>query len=273
MSQAKPASVDSICELLESGQPEQALEALERLQAESGPEETDPVVDFLGGVARMDLGRSREAAELLKRAVEADPEDPEFRTNYAWALFRSVEFNAAREALAPVLALDEKDSESVYLQGLLAERAEDWESAEQAFQAAATLDPERFPAPNRLSEAEFRSCLQEAMDRLPEDFGRHLEQVAVIVEPLPSEALLRADDPPFEPDDLLGLFTGPTVGEIGSFESVPDGPPRILLFQKNLERACKDEDQLREEIAVTIYHELGHYLGLDEEEIAAIDLG
>ena len=50
-------------------------------------------------------------------------------------------------------------------------------------------------------------------------------------------------------------------------------PPRILLFQRNLERQSRDLEDLRSEIAVTLYHELGHYLGLDEGELIAIDLG
>ena len=49
-------------------------------------------------------------------------------------------------------------------------------------------------------------------------------------------------------------------------------PPRIHLFQRNLERFAVDREELQEEIAVTLYHELGHYLGLDEEELEELDL-
>ena len=51
------------------------------------------------------------------------------------------------------------------------------------------------------------------------------------------------------------------------FSAGGDLPPRIVLFKRNLERAAQDAEELREEIGVTVRHELAHYLGLDEEEI------
>ena len=49
-------------------------------------------------------------------------------------------------------------------------------------------------------------------------------------------------------------------------------PPRILLFQRNLERYARDEAELRREIARTLHHELAHYLGFGEEDMAELDL-
>jgi predicted Zn-dependent protease with MMP-like domain len=103
------------------------------------------------------------------------------------------------------------------------------------------------------------------MDELPERFARHLEDVAVSVEDLPSEDVLQAEQPPLDPA-LLGLFVGTPRTEKSVFT---EGglPPRILLFQRNLELNAVDEHELRDEIAITLRHELGHYLGLDEDEI------
>jgi len=112
-----------------------------------------------------------------------------------------------------------------------------------------------------------------AIDRLPERFRRHLDQVAVTVEELPSDAVLQDDEPPLNPEDLIGLFVGPTLAELGSYGLTAELPPRILLFKRNLERLALELDELAEEIAVTLYHELGHYLGLDEDELVQIDLG
>jgi predicted Zn-dependent protease with MMP-like domain len=103
------------------------------------------------------------------------------------------------------------------------------------------------------------------MDALPERFREHLDAVAVTVEELPSEEILRAEQPPLDPE-LLGLFVGTPRTEDSVF-GAGDLPARILLFQRNLERYALDEDELLDEIAVTLRHELGHYLGLDEEEI------
>ena len=65
-------------------------------------------------------------------------------------------------------------------------------------------------------------------------------------------------------DDTLGLFTGTEFAEQGR---VPM-PPQIILFLENLwDFAEEDEDVFREETRTTFLHELGHYLGLDEDEL------
>ena len=65
--------------------------------------------------------------------------------------------------------------------------------------------------------------------------------------------------------DTLGLFTGAEFAEEGN---VPL-PPQIILFLENLwDFAEGDEVFFREEVRTTFLHELGHYLGLDEDEIA-----
>ena len=51
-----------------------------------------------------------------------------------------------------------------------------------------------------------------------------------------------------------------------------EAPPRILLFQRNLERFARDEAELRREIARTLHHELAHYLGFAEDEMVGLDL-
>ena len=68
-----------------------------------------------------------------------------------------------------------------------------------------------------------------------------------------------------------------TGGEVARF-TLPDRPgagelpPRILLFRRNLERFAAGEGDLREQIAITLYHELGHYLGMDEDDLERVDL-
>ncbi len=122
--------------------------------------------------------------------------------------------------------------------------------------------------PNRLSREEFEREVALAIDRLPDEYRRHLADVAVTVEELPSDAILLDENPPLDPEELLGLFVGVPLGE----RRGGDLPPRILLFKRSLERLALEPEELVEEIAITLYHELGHYLGLDEQELAQIDL-
>ena len=143
--------------------------------------------------------------------------------------------------------------------------------ADERFEAASRLDPESFPLPRRLSTAEFDERLRVAMDRLPEEYQRHLEKVVVTVEDLPADEILLEEDPPLDPEGLLGLFVGISRDQGSSFSPGGELPPRILLSKRNLERLVLDPDELAEQIAITLYHELGHYLGLDEDELADID--
>jgi predicted Zn-dependent protease with MMP-like domain len=48
---------------------------------------------------------------------------------------------------------------------------------------------------------------------------------------------------------------------------LPTGPDHIILYQKNIEAVCRDEAEIREQIRLTIIHEIGHYFGMDEEQL------
>jgi predicted Zn-dependent protease with MMP-like domain len=95
---------------------------------------------------------------------------------------------------------------------------------------------------------------------LPAPLRERAEKLPVTFEPAPNAAL-QADG--IEPD-TLGLFTGAEFAEEGN---VPL-PPQIILFLANLwDLAEGDEEIFRDEVHTTYLHELGHYLGLDEDEL------
>ena len=98
---------------------------------------------------------------------------------------------------------------------------------------------------------------------LPREMARRAAEVPVVMLARPTKAMVRDDgiDP-----DLLGLFVGPNCTE--GVESGDPLPPEILLFLENLwDYADGDEEIFREEVRVTYYHELGHYLGLEEGDL------
>jgi len=93
---------------------------------------------------------------------------------------------------------------------------------------------------------------------LPAPLRARAQKLPVTFEHLPTPAL-QADG--IEPD-TLGLFVGPEFAE----EDAVPMPPQIILFLENLwDFAEEDEEIFRDEVHTTILHELGHYLGLDEE--------
>ena len=103
-----------------------------------------------------------------------------------------------------------------------------------------------------------------AQRRLPAEVREAAAAVPVCYEPVPNEGIL---DEGWEPD-ILGLFVGHEHGgELRSDEV--SLPPQILLFLDNLwDYAEEDEEIYRDEVRLTYLHELGHYLGWDEDEVA-----
>jgi predicted Zn-dependent protease with MMP-like domain len=100
--------------------------------------------------------------------------------------------------------------------------------------------------------------------RLPPEIRPLARDVPVHYEKLPAADLLAEG---FEPD-ILGLFTGSAHGEELSHDN--PAPPQILLYLENIwDFAEEDVEIFRDEVRLTYLHELGHYLGWDEDEVAA----
>jgi predicted Zn-dependent protease with MMP-like domain len=88
---------------------------------------------------------------------------------------------------------------------------------------------------------------------------------------MPSVELIDPSAPEDVPPDVLGLFVGASALERSTEDSL-ELPPSIHLFQRNLERASRDQGELLREIQTTLYHELGHLLGFDEHGVAELGL-
>lgn len=102
-----------------------------------------------------------------------------------------------------------------------------------------------------------------ARRRLPPEVRTAAEAAAVCFEPVPNDAILAEG---WEPD-ILGLFVGHEHG--GELSDGQPLPPQILLFLENIwDYAEGDEAIFRDEVRLTYLHELGHYLGWDEDEVA-----
>ncbi len=104
-----------------------------------------------------------------------------------------------------------------------------------------------------------------AQRRLPPEVRTVAIAVPVCYEPFPNDAILAEG---WEPD-ILGLFVGHEHGREHADTTGAPLPPQILLFLANLwDFADGDREIFRDEVRLTYLHELGHYLGWDEDEIA-----
>lgn len=114
----------------------------------------------------------------------------------------------------------------------------------------------------------FRQLVAQALDALPEEFRARMKNVAVVVEDYPAEVGPPESVPP-EEDLLMGVFEGTPLTQKGSM-LLEAGPDRVVLYQKNIEAVCDTDDDIREEVRLTVLHELGHYFGLDEDDLAGV---
>jgi predicted Zn-dependent protease with MMP-like domain len=110
----------------------------------------------------------------------------------------------------------------------------------------------------------FVKVVEETLDSLPQEFRSRIRNVAVLVEDFPP------NQPPPQSRQprrlLLGLFHGVPTTKKSTFD-LPTGPDHIVLYQKNIEAVCSSEAGVREQIRLTVIHELGHYFGMDENEL------
>jgi len=111
----------------------------------------------------------------------------------------------------------------------------------------------------------FIKVVEEALDSLPQEFRSRIRNVAVLVEDLPPNQLSPHAGQPRKL--LLGIFHGVPTTRKSVFD-LPRGPDHIVLYQKNIEAVCSTEEaEIREQIRRTVIHELGHYFGMDENQL------
>ena len=120
----------------------------------------------------------------------------------------------------------------------------------------------------RLSDEEFDRIVKKALRRVPAEIRRHLDNIIISVRKRPSRQMLREMDmPPGE--TLFGIFEGVPLIE-RSVTSPPLLPDTILIFQEPLEAACETDEEIEEEIEITVVHEVAHFLGMSEERLAEL---
>ncbi len=238
----------------------------EKLAARAGADELAVALLLVEARALAGLGSPVDALAALARAEALAPEDPEVLLEKGLALYELCRFDDAGAALAAAEAAAPDDPEVIHALGLVAARRGDAAEAQRRFSRARSLAPDQFPKPVALAPAEFEAAVEAALEALPEPVRRYLANVAITVEDLPSDADLLAGDPPLAPG-ILGLFRGAPYGQKESMDPWTRFPSSIVLFQRNLERFARSRADLIEQIGVTLVHEVGHFLGLDEDEL------
>ncbi|HZI93384.1 MAG TPA: metallopeptidase family protein [Patescibacteria group bacterium] len=248
-------------DLLEQGEYEGAIEIAEALLEESAD---DLEAMFLAGSALFEIGEHEEAAERLRQVIRLEPANAAARLTLAAVLYETCDFDEALGEVGSAMASEPESAYAQYLNGLLLDMKGRHDEADACFLKASKLDPEHYREPSSLTRSEFERVVEQALATLPAQFLDRLGNVPILIEEVPGPALLASLEDP-EPD-LLGLFVGTPLPE-ASLQDLPRAPDAVYLFKRNLERAASDREELVEEIRVTLLHEIGHFLGLDEDDL------
>jgi predicted Zn-dependent protease with MMP-like domain len=120
----------------------------------------------------------------------------------------------------------------------------------------------------RVPMEEFEALVEKAVQDLPEEFQEALDNVVVMVAEEPSDDDLEGvgiDPADPDHDELFGLYQGTPITERGAgYSALPD---RVLVYRGPILRSCETRRDVLREIRETVQHELGHYFGMEEEDL------
>ncbi|MEX3517921.1 metallopeptidase family protein [Corynebacterium camporealensis] len=112
-----------------------------------------------------------------------------------------------------------------------------------------------------VSEERFDEMVNAALDKIPDEFVHHMRNLVIMVE----------DYNPDQPQ-LLGLYEGVSLTE-RTHDHTGFLPDAIFIYRHALQSICHSEEELAHEVEVTVFHELGHYFGFEEDRLHELGWG
>lgn len=161
---------------------------------------------------------------------------------------------------------DPDDGESWYVLACNLERAGRLRESDKAFARAERAKERAVGAPWRVTWSRFERGVRLAGEALPGPFRDALGEITLVMADYAEPYLIEDYDDP----ELLGLFEGAPRSAKGSIHGMVS--PRIHVWRRSHEHTCGSAKQFDEEVRRTLYHELGHYLGYDEEGLEKLGL-
>ena len=206
------------------------------------------------------------AMEEARRGAGIYPDDAALQHSAGWCLLELGDAIDAVPFLESACSLDPAHADAWYDLGIAREGIGDDKGLRDAFTEAWERDREAHGTQAPLFQPDdFHGIIRETIEELPQEVRDAMDNVVVILEEYPDKWVI--EEPPYDPR-LFGLFVGPVYAEIRSNQIGVEEPARIYIFQRNLERQFRHPDDLAAEIRVTLIHEVGHFLGLEEPDLA-----
>jgi predicted Zn-dependent protease with MMP-like domain len=262
-----------IDELIATDRLDEALELVE--ETLSAPPD-DLLDDELAQIEFEQLALLFELGEpqrLLAAVQQYDPEDPAAALFEVRAHLLRWDVERAKARLRELREITEReaglDADRLELEALIDDLEGRFEESDRKLRRANRRAPDEHPLPVRLEPEQAHALLERALAELPPHIHAHLENLIVELVPMPRIEPIRESG--VTSPWILGLYTGHSALERDA--TAPDPlPPRVQIYQRNLERTCADLDDLREELRTTLLHEIGHHLGFDEDGVAGLGL-
>lgn len=219
---------------------------------------------FEAAFAQGDLDAARAAWQRARDL--AGPNEPEVVYAEARLVREEDGDDAAQPLLERVVELDDTHADAHHDLALAAEARDDRKAMIEHFQRVRVLDAKRDRDAGLGSAhelAHIERVARNVLAGLPPPWGERLADVPVVLERHPSKDVVAEG---FDPRSI-GLFEGRTHGD----EDTP-APSRIVLYTCNLLAEFPKEPELSQEIEITLLHEIGHYFGLEEEDMERLGL-
>ncbi|MFK3982509.1 metallopeptidase family protein [Micromonospora sp. NPDC050397] len=116
--------------------------------------------------------------------------------------------------------------------------------------------------PVEMSRERFEELVGEALDEVPAELLRLMSNVVILVE----------DESPAGGPELLGLYEGHALTSRG-WDYAGVLPDRIFIYRRPILRICQNDDEVIDEIAITVVHEIAHHFGIDDARLHALGWG
>lgn len=224
------------------------------------------LADLEADLDAQDLPAAR--AQLKEAEQLAGADYPDVLHAAAMIAWEDAGPEAARPLLEQVVAANPDHADARHALGIVCEAVDDFAGMVEQFQAVRELDAraDRRAGVGSKADLDFiERVAEQVLEGVPEEFAERLRGVPVVLEPRPSEGIVAEG---FDPR-AFGLFEGL---ESGQEDRIVLAPTRIVLFCSNLLTAYPEDDDLAEQIEITILHEVGHFFGLDEDDVARLGL-
>ncbi len=120
-----------------------------------------------------------------------------------------------------------------------------------------------------MKKEKFEKLVEEAMAMLPKKFKKFIDNLAVIIEEKPpAEVYRQTRSSPYS--RILGLYHGVPFKHRGPYYgNLP--PDVIVIYQEPIEEICNSEEEVKHKVKEVVFHEVGHYFGLSDEELREIE--